>query len=50
MELKKKCHLIKNTCFKVNNKIYTLTDIELFEFINLKFKPDRAEKLRISYH
>jgi len=40
----------KTLVFKVNNKIYALTDIEIFEFINLKCKPDRAEELRISYH
>ena len=32
--------------FKVQGKIYALTDIDKFEFINLKCDPDRALELR----
>ena len=35
--------------FKINGKIYTLTNIEAFEFINLKCRPEETEELRIKY-
>ena len=39
----------KNTLvFKVQNKMFALTDIEKFEFINLKCDPERAIELRES--
>ena len=35
--------------FKVMEKIFAITDIENFEFINLKCDPDRAMELREQY-
>lgn len=35
--------------FKVNNKIYALTDITEFEYINVKCNPEKAEELRAEY-
>ena len=35
--------------FKVMNKMFALTDIDLFESANLKCDPDRAEELREKY-
>jgi len=35
--------------FRVNGKIYALTDIEEFHSINLKCNPERAIELRASY-
>lgn len=35
--------------FKVNNKIYALTDIAEFEYINVKCNPEKAEELRAEY-
>jgi len=35
--------------FKVMNKMFALTDIELFESVNLKCVPDRALELREQY-
>jgi predicted DNA-binding protein (MmcQ/YjbR family) len=35
--------------FKVSGKIFALTDIELFESINLKCDPERAIELREKY-
>ena len=40
----------KTLVFKVKNKIYTLTNIENFEFINLKCNPEKALELRENYH
>ena len=40
----------KTLVFKVKNKIYTLTNIENFEFINLKCNPEKALELRERYH
>ena len=40
----------KTLVFKVKNKIYTLTDIENFEFINLKCNPEKALELRERYY
>ena len=34
--------------FKVQNKMFALTDLETFDFINLKCDPDRAIELRES--
>lgn len=39
----------KTLVFKVKGKIYTLTDIDTFESINLKCDPDRAIILRDTY-
>lgn len=37
----------KNTlCFKVGGKIFALTDMDLFESVNLKCDPERAIELR----
>lgn len=35
--------------FKVGNKMFALTDIELFESINLKCNPEKAQELRNTY-
>ena len=35
--------------FKVMNKMFALTDIETFDFINLKCDPERASQLRVEY-
>lgn len=35
--------------FKVANKIFALTDLELFESINLKCDPEKAQELRNTY-
>lgn len=35
--------------FKVMGKMFALTDVETFEFINLKCDPDRSVKLRAEY-
>ena len=35
--------------FKVGGKMYTLTDMERFEWINVKCDPDRAIELREQY-
>ena len=35
--------------FKVGNKMFSLTDLDSFEFINLKCDPDRAIILREEY-
>ena len=40
----------KTLVFKVKNKIYTLTNIENFKFINLKCNPEKALELRERYH
>ena len=40
----------KTLVFKVKNKIYTLTNIENFEFINLKCNPEKALELRERYY
>lgn len=39
----------KTLVFKVKGKIYTLTDVDTFESINLKCDPDRAIILRDTY-
>lgn len=39
----------KTLVFKVKGKIYTLTDVDTFESINLKCDPDRAIMLRDTY-
>lgn len=36
-------------CFKVGGKIFAITDIELFESVNLKCDPERAVELREQY-
>ncbi len=35
--------------FKVGNKMFSLTDVDAFEFINLKCDPNRAVSLREEY-
>jgi predicted DNA-binding protein (MmcQ/YjbR family) len=40
----------KTLVFKIKNKIYTLTNIENFKFINLKCNPEKALELRERYH
>ena len=35
--------------FKVMGKIFAITDVNTFEFVNLKCDPDRAIELRESY-
>lgn len=41
----------KNTLvFKVAGKMFALTDVELFESINLKCDPEKAMELREKYH
>jgi predicted DNA-binding protein (MmcQ/YjbR family) len=35
--------------FKVNNKVFAITDIENFEYVNLKCDPDYALELRAQY-
>lgn len=35
--------------FRVMNKIFAITDIDQFEFINLKCDPERAIELRAQY-
>lgn len=37
-------------CFKVGGKIFALTDIDLFESVNLKCDPERAIELREMYN
>lgn len=36
-------------CFRVGGKIFAITDIENFEYINLKCDPERAIELRERY-
>jgi predicted DNA-binding protein (MmcQ/YjbR family) len=36
-------------CFRIGGKIFAITDLENFEFINLKCDPERAEELREQY-
>lgn len=36
-------------CFKVGGKIFALTDMALFESVNLKCDPERAVELREKY-
>ncbi|WP_186757476.1 MmcQ/YjbR family DNA-binding protein [Echinicola salinicaeni] len=36
-------------CFKVGGKIFAITDIALFESVNLKCDPERAVELREHY-
>lgn len=33
-------------CFRVGGKIFAITDLESFEYVNLKCDPDRAVELR----
>lgn len=37
-------------CFKVGGKIFALTDIDIFESVNLKCNPERAIELREIYY
>ncbi|UCS95425.1 MmcQ/YjbR family DNA-binding protein [Echinicola marina] len=37
-------------CFKVGGKIFAITDISLFESVNLKCDPERAVELREQYY
>ncbi len=39
----------KTLCFKVMGKVFALTDIDNFEFINLKCDPEKAVELREKY-
>jgi predicted DNA-binding protein (MmcQ/YjbR family) len=39
----------KTLVFKVMDKIFAITDIDSFEFVNLKCDPDRAVQLREEY-
>lgn len=36
--------------FKVMNKMFAVTGIDTFEFVNLKCDPERAAELREEYH
>ncbi|WP_296697689.1 MmcQ/YjbR family DNA-binding protein [Algoriphagus sp.] len=36
-------------CFRVGGKIFSITSINLFEYINLKCDPERAVELREKY-
>ncbi|MCS5490339.1 MmcQ/YjbR family DNA-binding protein [Algoriphagus limi] len=36
-------------CFRVGGKIFGITDIENFDFINLKCDPEKSEELRERY-
>jgi predicted DNA-binding protein (MmcQ/YjbR family) len=36
-------------CFRVGGKIFSITDLENFEYINLKCDPERAVELRERY-
>ena len=40
----------KTLVFKVMNKMFALTDVESFEFINLKCDPQKAIELRENYN
>ena len=40
---------IKTLVFKVGGKMFALTDIEMFERINLKCDPEKAVRLREEY-
>ncbi len=39
----------KTLVFKVANKMFALTDVELFQSVNLKCEPERAISLREQY-
>lgn len=39
----------KTLVFKVMNKMFALTDVDDFDFINLKCEPERAIELRAQY-
>jgi predicted DNA-binding protein (MmcQ/YjbR family) len=39
----------KTLVFKVGNKMFALTDVESFTYINLKCNPDKALELRAQY-
>lgn len=36
-------------CFRVGGKIFAITDMEVFEYVNLKCDPERAIELRERY-
>ncbi|WP_209330667.1 MmcQ/YjbR family DNA-binding protein [Lunatimonas salinarum] len=36
-------------CFRVGGKIFAIIDIELFQSVNLKCLPERAEEIRVAY-
>ena len=40
----------KTLVFKVAGKMFALTDIDMFEFINLKCDPERSLELRETYN
>ena len=39
----------KTLCFKVLDKVFALTDIENFQFVNMKCDPEKAVELREQY-
>ncbi len=38
-----------NLCLRVGGKIFAITDMDLFEFINLKCDPEKSAELRERY-
>ena len=36
-------------CFRVGGKIFAIMDMEVFEYVNLKYDPERAIELREQY-
>ena len=39
----------RTLCFRVGGKIFSITDMEIFEYINLKCDPEYAAELRERY-